>query len=131
MNFCLLPKQVFLKAALAQLRNPYSKHKKRTLSEYQVAKLKGPEMPLTVEQKSGLLRINKSTNSKPKYYPLSEEVQEFIGAKMAEHMNKIESPELRLHLETLSQRRNPDFEKTLKIIEETKLAESQQQNQNP
>ena len=48
---------------------------------------------------------------------------------MAEHMNKIESPELRLHLETLSQRRNPDFEKTLKIIEETKLAESQQQNQ--
>ncbi|MCP8718720.1 MAG: hypothetical protein M5F18_05415 [Asgard group archaeon] len=129
-EFLSIAKTGIPKAALAQLRNPYSKHKKRTLSEYQVAKLKGPEMPLTVEQKIWLAKNQqKAQTQKPKYYPLSEEVQEFIGAKMAEHMNKIESPELRLHLETLSQRRNPDFEKTLKIIEETKLAESQQQNQ--
>lgn len=116
------------KGALAQLRNPFSKHKKRILSEFQVAKLKGPDMPLTVEQKIWLAKNQqKAQTSKPKYYPLSDDVQEFIGAKMAEHINKIESPELRLHLETLSQRRNPDFEKTLKIIEETKITEQQTQ----
>ncbi|RCK59236.1 54S ribosomal protein L40, mitochondrial [Candida viswanathii] len=129
-EFQSIAKSGIPKAALDKLRNPFSKYKKRLLSAYQVAKLKGPEMPLTKEQKIWLARSEKrKIENKPKYYPLSEEVQEFIGAKMAQHLNKIESPELRLHLEGLSKRRNPDFEKTLQIIEETRTAEEEQQQQ--
>lgn len=105
-----------------QLRNPYSRYKKRELNGLQVAKLNGPEMPLTIEQKIWLAK--QAEKPKKKLYPLSEEVKEFIGSRMAEHMNKIESPELRHHLEVLSKVKIPDFEKTLKIIEETKKKES-------
>lgn len=121
-EFNTIGKSSIPKELVNQLRNPYSKYKKRQLDGLQVAKLNGPEMPLTIEQKIWLAK--QAEKPKKKLYPLSEQVKEFIGSKMAEHLNKIESPELRHHLEVLSKVKIPDFEKTLKIIEETKNEES-------
>ena len=120
-EFNSIAKSGIPKVALAQLRNPYSKHKKKTLSGLQVAKLNGPEMPLTIEQKIWIAKNQeKQAETKPEYKPLLDEVQEFIGKKMAEHLNKIKSPELRYHLDVLSNSVSHDFEKTLDIIEKTK-----------
>ncbi|KAL6454512.1 MRPL40 54S ribosomal protein L40 [Candida maltosa Xu316] len=107
------------KAALSQLRNPFSKYKKKKLSGFQVAKLNGPEMPLTIEQKIWVAKseAQAAENAKRVYQPLSDEVQEFIGSKMADHMNKIESPALRYHLEVLASKKDYSFAQTMEKIE--------------
>ncbi|CAK9437147.1 uncharacterized protein LODBEIA_P15530 [Lodderomyces beijingensis] len=125
-EFNTIGKSTIPKQLVNQLRNPYSKFKRRTLSGFQIAKLKGPEMPLTMEQKIWLAK--QADKPAKKLVPLSEEVQEFIGAKMAQHMNRIESPALRLHLEALSNQKIPDYEKTLQLIEETAKAEQAAQS---
>ncbi|KAI5962147.1 MRPL40 [Candida pseudojiufengensis] len=123
-EFNTIGKSSIPKQLVNQLRNPYSKFKKRTLDGLQVAKLNGPEMPLTIEQKIWLAK--QAESPKKKLYPLSNEVKEFIGSKMADHMNKIESPELRHHLEILSNVKIPDYQKTLNLIEETAKEEKSQ-----
>lgn len=101
---------------LAELRNPYSSYKKKTLTDVQARKLTAPQMPLSTEQKIYLAK--KAQQPEKKLEPLSEEVKEFIGSKIAEHLSKIENPALLTHLEGLSKSTIPDFEKTMKKIEE-------------
>lgn len=112
-----IAKAPFPQEALGQLRNPYSKFKKRTLSELQARRLKAPEMPLSAEQKIYLAK--KAQEPKKTYSRLSDEIQDFIGGKMAEHISKIDNPALLTHLDALSKSTIPDFEKTIKSIEET------------
>ncbi|KAI3405996.2 MRPL40 [Candida oxycetoniae] len=127
--FDTIGKSTIPKKLVNQLRNPYSKFKRRALDGLQVAKLNGPVMPLTVEQKIWLAK--QASKPEKKLYPLSEEIQDFIGSKMAQHLNKIESPELRMHLEALSNKKCRDFEKTLQIIQRTAEEESSKnENQN-
>lgn len=102
--------------ALLQLRNPYSKHKKRVLSEAQARKVNAPDMPLSDEQKIYLAK--KATEPKKVYKKLSEEIQDFIGSRMADHINKIDNPSLLAHLDALSESKIPDFAKTMKNIED-------------
>ncbi|ABN68485.1 mitochondrial ribosomal large subunit protein [Scheffersomyces stipitis CBS 6054] len=104
------------KAALNQLRNPYSKHKKRVLSELQARRLNSPEMPLSVEQKIYLAK--QASKPKKTYTNLSEEIKDFIGDKMAQHINSIDNPAMLAHLEALSRAKVPDFEKTIQNIED-------------
>ncbi|ODV79957.1 uncharacterized protein CANTADRAFT_5639 [Suhomyces tanzawaensis NRRL Y-17324] len=106
--------------ALAQLRNPHSKYKKRVLSELQARRLKAPEMPLSTEQK---IYLAKNANKPKKTYTnLSPEIEDFIGSKMAEHISKIDNPAMLTHLEALSKSTIPDFEKTMKNIKESEQA---------
>ncbi|KAK6460097.1 hypothetical protein DFJ63DRAFT_258202 [Scheffersomyces coipomensis] len=97
--------------ALAEFRNPYSKHKKRVFSELQVRRVNAPKMPLSIEQKIYLAK--NEGKEKKVYQPLSEEIKEFIGSKMADHISKIDNPALLSHLDALSNSKIPDFEKTL------------------
>ncbi|CAI5755939.1 unnamed protein product [Candida verbasci] len=99
---------------LNELRNPYSKYKIKKLDGLQVSKLNGVEMPMTKEQK--IWKLKQEEKPKKELVPLSDDIKEFIGEKMANHLNKIESPELKLHLEHLSKLRNRDFENTMKKI---------------
>lgn len=107
-------KPPFPSAVLRQLRNPYSSHKKRTLSEYEARKLNEPQMPLTTEQKIYLAK--KAQTPQKKLRPLSEEVKDFIGQKMANHLSGINDPYLLAHLDSLSKTRSPDFESTMEKI---------------
>lgn len=106
----------FPKAVLDQLRNPYSKYKRKVLSELQARRLNAPEMPLSKEQQIYLAK--KANESKKSPQPLSEEIQDFIGQKMADHINKIDNPFLLKHLESLSSTTNPDYEKTIEEIKQ-------------
>ncbi|EEQ39583.1 putative 54S ribosomal protein [Clavispora lusitaniae] len=101
---------------LAELRNPYSSHKRKTLTEVQARKLTAPKMPLSTEQKIYLAK--KAQQPEKKLEPLSEEVKDFIGERIAEHLSKIENPALLAHLEALSKSTIPDFEKTMEKIKE-------------
>jgi large subunit ribosomal protein L24 len=99
-----------------ELRNPYSKHKSRTFTELHVSRLARPDMPLTREQK---IYLAKKAQQPPKVYkPLSEEIQDFIGSKMADHLNTIEDPNMLKHLDALSKSKIPDFQKTMENIEQ-------------
>lgn len=103
--------------ALDQIRNPHSKHKKRIFSKMQVGRMRTPEMPLSVEQKLYLSRKEKSEQEaaqKAKPKELSQEIQDFLGQKMAEHINNIDNPYMLAHLELLSSKRNQEFEKLQK-----------------
>lgn len=113
-EFNTIGKSTIPKSLVNELRNPYSKYKRRTLDGLQVAKLNGPEMPLTTEQKIWLAK--EAEKPKKTLQPLSEEVQDFIGSKMAEHMHKIKSPELRMHLEELSKMKTRGYEETMSAI---------------
>lgn len=103
---------------LAELRNPYSTFKQKKLTEVQARKLNAPAMPLSAEQK--LYLAKKAQQPEKKLEPLSEEVEDFIGTKIAEHLSKIDNPYLIAHLDALSESKIPDFEKTMKKIEESK-----------
>ncbi|KAK6458975.1 mitochondrial ribosomal large subunit protein [Scheffersomyces xylosifermentans] len=111
-----IAKPPFPKAALDQLRNPYSRHKKRVLSELQARRLNSPEMPLSTEQK---IYLAKQANKPKKVYTnLSEEIKDFIGDKIAQHVNSIKEPAMLAHLEALSKSTIPDFKKTMENIKE-------------
>lgn len=103
--------------ALPQLRNPYSKYKKRVLNEIQARKLNAPTMPMSEEQKIYLAK--KAAEPKKVYKKLSDEVQDYIGSRMSEHLNKINNPALLAHLDKLSQATIPDFAKTVEKIKES------------
>ncbi|EGW34271.1 uncharacterized protein SPAPADRAFT_135009 [Spathaspora passalidarum NRRL Y-27907] len=103
--------------ALPELRNPYSQYKKRTLTALQAYKLNYPDMPLTKEQKIYLAKKQEQASAK-KLTPLSDEIKEFIGSKMADHINKIESEAMLAHLEGLSKVPNPDFEKNMAELQQ-------------
>lgn len=105
------------KGLLNELRNPYSPHKKRGITEFEARKLNGVTMPLSAAQKEYLAK--KSQTPEKKLTPLSEEVKDYIGAKMAEHISKIDNPALLAHLEVLSKSRVRDFETTMKKIAES------------
>lgn len=96
---------------LAELRNPYSRHRKFVLSEEQARRLNAPEMPLSEAQKRYLAK--KAQQPAKPLQPLLEEVQTFIGEKMALHLAQVQSPHLMAHLEDLSRARVPDFAKTM------------------
>lgn len=105
------------KGVLAELRNPYSSYKKKILTDVQARKLTAPTMPLSTEQKIYLAK--KSQQPEKKLEPLSQEVKDFIGTKIAEHFAKIENPALLTHLDALSKSTIPDFEKTMKKISDS------------
>lgn len=110
-------------SVLTELRNPYSRYKKRFLTEAEARRINGPEMPLTDEQK---IYLAKKAAQPPKVHKrLSEEIQDFIGARMAEHLNNIKNPAMLAHLDELSKSKIPDFLKTMKQIEEHEAAQQQ------
>lgn len=90
--------------ALAQLRNPHSKHKKRIFTKMQVGRIAVPDMPLSVEQKIYLARKSKAEEAGEvkKVKKLSPEVIDFVGQRIAEHINKIDNPAMLEHLEGLA-----------------------------
>ncbi|RLV95496.1 Cell division control protein 31 [Spathaspora sp. JA1] len=92
--------------ALSEFRNPYSKYKTKKLSALDAYKLNYPEMPLTKEQKIYLANKEKNKVVK-KLTPLTQEIKDFIGEKMANHINNIESEAMLAHLEGLSSIPNP------------------------
>lgn len=93
-------------AALSQLRNPYSRHKKRVLSEFEARKLNAPAMPLSPEQK---IYLAKAAAQPPKtYQPLSDEIKAFIGQRISSHMEKIDSPAMLAHLKALTNLKIPE-----------------------
>lgn len=105
-----------------ELRNPHSKHKSRVLTELHVSRLNAPEMPLTKEQK---IYLAKQAQKPAKVLePLTEEVQDYIGSRIAEHLNTIDDPNMLRHLESLSNSTIPDFKKTMEKIENAKEASS-------
>ncbi|KAK7681095.1 hypothetical protein QCA50_015933 [Cerrena zonata] len=96
-------------------------YKKKALSDIQARKLNAPEMPLSKEQKIYLAK--KAAEPKKQLQRLSPEIQDFIGEKIANHVNKIDNPYLLAHLDALSNVQIPDFAKTMAKIEESeKLA---------
>lgn len=104
------------KGLLGELRNPYSKHKKRTLTELEARKLNAPEMPLSEEQR---IYLAKKAQQPPKELRrLTPEIQDFIGEKIASHLAGITNENLLKHLDALTHAKVPDFEKTMKKIEE-------------
>lgn len=119
-----IAKPPFPLTILRELRNPYSEFKKKSLTEAQASKLNGVEMPLSVEQKLYLAR--QAEKPKKRLQPLSPEIKDFIGAKMAEHINKIESPELLLHIDAMARTKIPDFQKTMNAIKQAALPTGQQ-----
>lgn len=122
-----IAKPLIPQGVLNELRNPYSKHKKKILSDVEARRLNEPTMPLTPEQKIYLAK--KAKEPKKELEPLSEEVKEFIGQRMAEHLSRIENPNLLAHLEALSKVQIPDFKKTMQKIEENQRAEENQREQ--
>lgn len=106
------------KGMLAELRNPHSRHKKKTLSDLQARRLNAPHMPLSKEQQIYLAKKAQQPVKKPE--PLSEEVQDFIGTKIAEHLAKVDHPALLAHLDAVSSARDSGFAKTLRDIEAQK-----------
>lgn len=112
--------------ALSQLRNPYSKFKKRYLTESQAYKVNAPEMPLSDAQKIYMAR--KASEPKKTYKGLTEEMQDFIGSKIADHVNKIDNPALLAHLDALSKMKIPDFEKTMSMVRQSEQQEEPQEN---
>lgn len=118
-------KSPFPSKVLKELRNPYSQYKKKALSDIQARKLNAPEMPLSKEQKIYLAK--KDAEPKKQLQRLSPEIQDFIGEKIANHVNKIDNPYLLAHLDALSNVKIPDFAKTMSKIEES---EKRQQNQS-
>ena len=119
-----LSKPPFPKSVLAELRNPYSKFKKRELSEAQARRLNAPEMPLSVEQK--LYLAKKAQTPVKKLEPLSEEAKELIGTKIAQHLAKINKPLLFEHLEAVSQKTTPEFQRVIEEITKHQQSEQQQ-----
>ncbi|OBA24450.1 hypothetical protein METBIDRAFT_35812 [Metschnikowia bicuspidata var. bicuspidata NRRL YB-4993] len=106
------------KGVLAELRNPYSRYKKRTLTEEQARKLNAPAMPLSKEQQAYLAKKAKAPVKKLE--PLSEEAQEYIGTRIAEHLAKVDHPALLRHLEVLSLARDPGLARVMDEIEAQK-----------
>lgn len=104
--------------AMDQLRNRYSKHKSKILSELDVRRLSAPEMPLSKEQKIYLAK--KEAEGKKPVKDLTEEMKEFIGERIANHLSKIDNPNMKIHLESLSKSTTPHFEKLSKEIEDSK-----------
>lgn len=102
--------------ALSQLRNPHSHYKKRYLSEYQSRVMAAPEMPMSAAQKAYLAKKAIADEKRAPLQNLSKEVQDFIGEKMAAHINKIDNPHLLEHLEELSNVKIPDFSLTQQKI---------------
>lgn len=111
-----IAKPPFPAKVLSELRNPHSSYKKKVISSYEARKLNAPEMPLSDEQK---IYLAKKAQQKPKELKrLSPEIQDFIGERIAAHVNKIENPNMLAHLEALSTATIPDFQKNLKQIEQ-------------
>ncbi|CAH2350367.1 hypothetical protein CLIB1423_01S08504 [[Candida] railenensis] len=112
-----------------ELRNPHSKYKKRYLSEYQARVMKAPDMPLSNAQKAYLAKKAEQEAKQQALHRgrpitnLSEEIQSFIGEKMASHINKIDNPHLLEHLEGLSAIEIPDFAATQQKIRDAESAE--------
>ncbi|EGV64189.1 39S ribosomal protein L40, mitochondrial [Yamadazyma tenuis] len=103
--------------ALDQLRNPHSKFKSKILTELDARRLTAPEMPLSKEQKIYLAK--KAQQPPTSVKDLTEEMKQLIGEKMAQHLNQIENPYMKIHLDALSKNTTPEFEKTMKLIRET------------
>lgn len=97
-----------------ELRNKHSRHKSRILSELHVSRLTAPEMPLTKEQKIYLAK--QAQKPEKVIQPLSDEIKDYIGSRMAKHLNTIEDQNMLRHLESLSNSKIPDFEKTMEKI---------------
>lgn len=109
------------KTVMAELRNPYSNHKKKALTEFQARRLNAPQMPLSTEQKIYLAK--KAVTPEKKLQPLTHEIKDFIGERMAAHINKISNPALLTHLEALSKSTIPDFKKTMEKLEKQEKAQ--------
>ncbi|CAN3365234.1 large ribosomal subunit protein uL24m [Diutina catenulata] len=93
-----------------ELRNKYSKHKQRKFSALHISRLQTPDMPLSKEQKLYLAKQQQKAEAAAKQAPpaeLSEEIQDFIGERVAKHIDSIESPYMLAHLEALSQQKVP------------------------
>lgn len=118
-----IAKSLLPPGVLNEIRNPYSKHKKQELTDIEARRLNEPAMPLTTEQKIYLAK--KAKEPKKKLEPLSEEVKDYIGQRMAQHISKIESPHLLAHLDALSKVEIPDFKRTLEKIEEDQQSNTQ------
>lgn len=103
------------KDALSQLRNPYSKHKSKILTDSQARRINAPDMPLSDEQKIYLAK--EAQRPTKTYQRLSEEVQDYIGNRISQHLAKIDNPALLAHLDALSKTTIPDFANTMKKIE--------------
>lgn len=110
-----LAKPPFPKGVLGELRNPFSRFKKKTLTESQARRLNAPQMPLSIEQKIYLAKKAKAPVKK--LQPLSEEAKDLIGSRIAEHLAKIENPLLFTHLEAVSAKTTPEFKRVMEEIE--------------
>lgn len=110
-----LAKPPFPKGVLSEIRNPYSKFKKRELTAAQAQLLNAPQMPMSIEQK--LYLAKKAQQPVKKLEPLSKEAKELIGSKIAEHLAKIDNPFLAKHLDAVSQKTTPEFKRVLEEIE--------------
>lgn len=121
-------KAPFPKSILGELRNPYSSFKKKALNESQARRLNAPEMPLSVEQRIYLAK--KAQTPVKKLQPLSEEAKDLIGSKIAEHLAKIDNPLLFTHLEAVSAKTTPEFERVVGEIEKQKQLEKAAKENN-
>lgn len=95
---------------LNELRNRFSSHKRKILTDVDARKLNAPAMPLLAEQKIYLSK--KASEPVKTREPLSEEIQDFIGAKMAEHIAGIDNPAMLRHLAALTKSSVSDLKKT-------------------
>lgn len=98
---------------LNELRNPYSKYKAKYLTEAQARRLNAPTMPLTKEQQIYLAKkeakaqqdsIKQQANTQ-----LTPEIQDYIGERIANHLNQIDNPYLKAHLDSLTKSTIPEF----------------------
>lgn len=105
------------KGVLSELRNPYSKYKKTFLTEQQIRKVNAPDMPMSAAQKAYLAR--KLEEPEKTHQGLTAEMEEYIGQRIADHLNKIENPHLLAHIEAISKVPNPDLTEKL-LVEEMK-----------
>lgn len=112
---------------LHELRNRYSKHKTRMLNSLDISKLNAPDMPLTKEQKIYLANIAKKPAKKP-LEPLSEEIKDFIGDRIASHISKIDNPHLLSHLDAVSNLKAKGLEETLAKIEQNNNSVTETEN---
>lgn len=118
-----IAKSLLPPGVIHELRNRYSKYKRNTLTDIEARRLNEPTMPLTTEQKIYLAK--KAKEPKKKLEPLGEEVKDYIGKRMADHLSKIDNPYLLAHLDALSKVQIPDFKKTMEKIEEDQHSKPQ------
>ncbi|ODQ82530.1 hypothetical protein BABINDRAFT_30584 [Babjeviella inositovora NRRL Y-12698] len=85
--------------ALPTIRNPHSKFRKNNLTEKDIWKLTPPKMPLSETKKAAL--AERAAFKAKGWTALTPEMKDFIGERVAKHVNEVSDVQVKEHLNSL------------------------------